>query len=79
MSLCLYKGRQILRDGGLLVLEGSERVMEVELFEKDGYLKVVLMLCLKAEPVSVVSCMDSLPSRGASICRAAAKHLVYCL
>lgn len=38
MSLCLYRGRQILRDGGLLVLEGSERVMEVELFEKDGYL-----------------------------------------
>lgn len=38
MSLCLYKGWQILRDGGLLVLEGSEIVMEVELFEKDSYL-----------------------------------------
>lgn len=38
MSLCVYKGHQILGDGELLVLEGSEIVMKMEFFDEDEYL-----------------------------------------
>ena len=38
MHLCLDKGQPTLGDGGLLVLEGSEAVMEMEFLDEGRYL-----------------------------------------